>query len=96
MLSESVGNALSMGPDKDEVCETARFVKMFDKYVNWFCMYYREIIHDICRFFDCLNVTSLNAGVTKRKEFQKPYFSPTDPRLSVSYIVFVVINNMVY
>ena len=38
MLSESVGNALSMGPDKDEVKETARFVKMFDKYANCICI----------------------------------------------------------
>ena len=39
MLSESVGNTLSMGPDKDEVSETARFVKMFDKYVIHVCTY---------------------------------------------------------
>ena len=72
-----------MGPDKDEAHETARFVKMFDKYVCELGLYYHRV-NDVCRFFDCLNVTNLNAGITKRKEFQKPYFSPTDHRLSVS------------
>ena len=33
LLSEQVGNALSMSPHKEEMSETARFVKMFDKYV---------------------------------------------------------------
>lgn len=49
MLSESVGNALSMGPDKDNVSETARFVKMFDKYVNCICMWLCVVIviHDV-------------------------------------------------
>ena len=34
MVSEQVGNALSTGPYKEEMAETARFVKMFDKYVH--------------------------------------------------------------
>ena len=36
-----------MLPDKDEVCKTARFLKMFDKYVNRVCMYCHGVIHDL-------------------------------------------------
>ena len=36
------------------------------------------------RFFDCLNVRSLEEGALKRKPDRKPYCSPDDSRFSVS------------
>jgi len=37
----------------------------------------------IDKFFDCLNVTNLNSGSKKRKDFQKPYEKTDDERLEV-------------
>ena len=36
------------------------------------------------RFFDMLNVRSLDEWAFKRKEDLKPYYSPNDDRLKVS------------
>lgn len=44
------------------------------------------------RFFDCLNVSSLNAGARHRKSFLHPYRSASDERLEVcnmSYYLFM-------
>ena len=42
------------------------------------------------KFFDCLNVRSLDEWAFKRKDDLKPYYSPTDVRFKVSnYYLFL-------
>ena len=38
------------------------------------------------KFFDCLNVRSLEEHVHKRNPDIRPYRSPTDPQLQVSHV----------
>ena len=44
----------------------------------------RLFIRMIDQFFDCLNVKSKLMGERQRKDFRKPYFTPTDERFEVS------------
>ena len=42
-----------------------------------------KFIQMIDKFFDCLNVTNLNCGRKRKKDFQKPYEKTDDERLKV-------------
>lgn len=43
------------------------------------------------KFFDCLNVRSLDEWAKKKKPYLKPYRSSTDERLGVSHYAIVII-----
>ena len=42
-----------------------------------------KFVDIIDKFFDCMNVTSFEAGMKQRKPFQQPYRSGSDFRLKV-------------
>ena len=42
-----------------------------------------KFVHMMDKFFDCMNVTSLEASKMRRKPFQQPYRSGSDFRLKV-------------
>ena len=45
----------------------------------------RLFIRNMDRFFDCLNVKSPRQGILERKEYRRPYSSPTDHRFKVLF-----------
>lgn len=44
----------------------------------------QKFVTNFDKFFDCMNVRSLDEGSRKRKPNLKPYYSPDDERLKVS------------
>ena len=49
-----------------------------------------ETAYFMNNFFDCLNVSSYSAGKRNRNAFQQPYLSPTDFRLEVTTLSFLM------
>ena len=50
----------------------------------------RKFIFMFNRFFDCLNVRSIFDGQKSRNDDLKPYESPTDIRLKVCELIFLL------
>lgn len=58
-----------------------------------------KFVHNMDKFFDCLNVSNFTSGYHKRKVYQNPYTSKNDFCLKVmeaTLILHIAINVMIF